>query len=273
MFPYQDQYEIYCKDIKNLADHTLTYTFAIISDFFNFNSDQYPNGRDLKSINNNDLHNYFVHLKDDRNFKTRTINKYITVLKQYFTYLYTARFINHYPLANVRGLASNDKAIYFIKWEKHIPEMLNSLKPETALLLIAVATGFTPKEILNLRWEDISTHIKNTTVKSYVWQHLNFSETNNPYLFEDKRYRDSYNHPLTTWTTILTKIKPDQDKLKMNLVPEKLRLSHIYALVLRTDLTDEELMKLIHCNQKKLAYYRSSAMRLNLKTFKLSENI
>lgn len=50
MFPYQDQYEIYCKDIKNLADHTLTYTFAIISDFFNFNSDQYPNGRDLKSI-------------------------------------------------------------------------------------------------------------------------------------------------------------------------------------------------------------------------------
>lgn len=271
MFPYEDQYEVYCKDIKNLADKTLEYTFAIIGDFFNFNSDQYPGGRDLNSITNNDLHNYFVYLKEQRNFKTRTVNKYITVLKQYFTYLYTARFIDHFPLANARGLAFNEKAVYFVNWEKFIPKMIGNVEPETILLLTSIAVGFTPKEILSLRWTDISSQLDNTTVKSYIRNHLNFDKTDNPYLFEDNRFNDSYIHPLTSWTSILSKIKPDKDKLNMNLAPEKLRLSHIYSLVLRTDMTDEELMNKLHCCQKKIVYYRSSAMRLNIKPFTYSE--
>ena len=68
---------------------------------------------------------------------------------------------------------------------------------------------------------------------------------------------------------LANRVKDDREVLNLNLAPSKLRNSFVYSQVIREDMTDHQLMQLLHCNQKTLSYYRQCAIDADLTVYEL----
>lgn len=54
------------------------------------------------------------------------------------------------------------------------------------MMLVGIAQGFYPDEVLKLRYSDIIGGVTNPDLKRYIKEHLNFSQNSDPYILGKK---------------------------------------------------------------------------------------
>lgn len=273
MFPYQEKYLSWCQTSDLLSERSTQLSRFVINDFFAFYADQHTEDEiGLQQVTNADIRNYIAHLKEDRHLASRTVNKYISHLKKYFTYLYEQKLIKTYPLTTIKGLTFNRSGHYQIGWQRDIRLMIDHVKPDTIKLLLAISCGYKPDELLQLRWQDITSQLKDDQLAMALKENPAFQLANDRYLFTDSRSQNN-DRPLTSMVALANRVKDDRETLNLNLAPSKLRNSFVYSQVIKKNVTDIQLMRLLNCNQKTLSYYRQCAIDSDLTVYQLPDAI
>lgn len=258
LFPYEKNFNQWCSS-QNLAPRTITSINQSIYYFWNYflqNSNSEPK---VSNVSAQDIRAFIDHLEQDQNKTISTINKYVTHLKKYFSFLYDHQLVKNYLFTDLHGYTFDRTPHICIDWIDQIDEIITW--PEISLdckkVLILIANGFGPKQFLNLSKANISS-INNSSYRSIL---LTNTEEN-PLIFQTKTGKQ-----ISALTSLTRKIAPDKDILNFDLTPGKLRLSYIYYKVNDPSLSDLKLMEILHCNRKSLTYYRNQLDKLKFAPF------
>ncbi|QDR73607.1 hypothetical protein FOD75_10950 (plasmid) [Limosilactobacillus reuteri] len=266
MFPAQDTYMEWLK--VKYSPNTQIIDVEVLTDFFSYVADQHiGESRNVSSVTESDIRSYLDNLQSKRKFAPRTINKYLTTLHRYFRFLTANGVLKIDPSYSVKGLKFNRKKRIVINWYPHIRKIIRSgsVSPDTIKLMVVIGVGGTPQNYLEFQWNDIESKVNNKVIKRYIENHVDFSKTANPIIFQDKK-----GNAITTNEAILAKTKGDRSTLNMPLSPTDLRLGYIYSIVNKPNQTDEKLMKRLQCSLSSLIYYKKNALSYELVDF---ENI
>lgn len=145
---------------------------------------------------------------------------------------------------------------------KHIPEFIDSdFRPETIKLLVLISLGYDLNQLLKVKWHSIANNIHDTQIKKYIQKNVVFENFDDPTIFQSQSVPGK---PLTCLNTIEKKVKLDQDKTKLPLLPTKLRQGYILSLVSDDTKTDKQLKDMLKCDSKSLSYYKHCASYYNL---------
>lgn len=256
-FPYEKEFQTYCKRKKKLADSTIALATKSISTFWNYYASNVGRDADINTVKAGDIRNFLASLEENLHMKSSTVNKYLSHIKMYFVFLSEYGYIITYPLLTLRGNRFDRKQKYIINWMDHLSEItkIKGIHPETVKLMAAVAAGFKPKEITVLRTNTLLDQIKDDTVKQYIIDHTDYSNNDNPYIFSRKNgehYASDFN--------INQKIAPDREKIGMQLTSHKLRMSFVYSIISNHKLSDNEILQTLRITIKSLNYYRKNLM-------------
>lgn len=266
-YPYEKEFQNYCKKIKHYADSTLLIVNRSIITFWNFFKNSTNEEPSLSEIQASDIQNFLNSLEEKLHLKESTINKYISHIRLYFSFLYSHHLIEFYPMLEINGRKFNRQKVYVIDWMEKFPEIIKipNIHPETIMMMVGISQGFNPNEVLKLRYFDIINKILNTDVKDYIKTHLNFEKDDNPYILGKKfgGYYPSDFH-------LAQRCFPDRKLIGMDITLQNLRLSFVYSILNRKNMTDDKLEKILRVDSKSLFYYRENMMRYNkLVEFKL----
>lgn len=252
MYPYQREFISYCSTIKKLSKLSLFDTDKCISTFWSYYEVNSITEARLDNITLSDIKDFLAQLDQKLNFTIRTINKYISYIKQYFNYLYTTQKIKTYPIASLRGIEYDRKKLFYINWTSSLNELDKSshLSSVTMKVLTLISMGFTPQSLISLTWNDLLEYNDNAK-KQILEKYLNFEKNDNPYLFSKKN-----GTPYKSLESIKAALKLDQKYVPFCLKLENLRREYILTLVNNSNLTDKELEYKLQCSDKSLNYYK-----------------
>lgn len=268
-YPYEEAFHKYCKDERHYADSTLLIVSRSIITFWNYVANGTDGDIKINDLQASDIQNFLDNLETKLNLKENTINKYLSHIRLYFTFLYSHGLIDHYPMLEINGRKFSRKRVYVIDWMEHLPEIakIKNIHPETVLMMIGIAQGFKPDEVLKLRYSQIIDAIKDPGLKQYVKNNVNFKIDDDPYVV-GKKYGGYYPSDFH----LARMVESDRKLIGMPITLQSLRLSFVYSILNRKTLTDAELEKVLRVNAKTLFYYRDNMMRYNeFVEFKLSE--
>lgn len=257
-FPYQKNFNEWCKS-QNLAPQTITSINQSIFYFWNYflkNSNSEPK---ITNVSSQDIRSFIDYLEQYQHKTISTLNKYVTHLKKYFSFLYNHQLVKKYLFTDLHGYTFDRTPHICIDWIKNLKEIISwsEISLTTKKVLILIAYGFDPKTFLNLTKSDISS-IKNPDYRAI----LTTNTDENPLIFQTKTGKE-----ISALTSLTRKIAPDKKVLNFDLTPRKLRLSYVYAQVNDPSLSDLQLMELLQCSRKSLTYYRNQLDKIKLAPF------
>lgn len=253
-FPYQTALRNWLIGERRLSSNTVTRIANSVTHFWNYYTVNSIKEATLNNINQSTIAEYLDFLEQQKNLKKSTINKYLSYIRSYFTFLYDHNLITHYPLVNIKGRHFSRQHVYKINWMKDLPILIKSTKlhTETKLLLICIALGYETKSILSLKYSTIISQVNNKEIKSYLEDCKNKQNSKNNYIFET-----SDGHPYASQFNIEQHIMADRNYLGMQLTFQSLRRSYIYS-VIQQNYTDTELLKKLHISAASLVNYRKN---------------
>lgn len=253
-FPYQTALRNWLIGERRLSSNTATRIANSVTHFWNYYTVNSTKEATLNNINQSTIAEYLDFLEQQKNFKKSTINKYLSYIRSYFTFLYDHNLITHYPLINIKGRHFSRQHVYKINWMKDLPILIKStqLQTETKLLLICISLGYETKSILSLKYSTIISQVNNKEIKSYLEDCKNKQNSKNNYIFET-----SDGHPYASQFNIEQHIMADRNYLGMQLTFQSLRRSYIYS-VIQQNYTDAELLKKLHISAASLVNYRKN---------------
>ena len=162
MDTYIDDYLNYLLLEKRLANNTReSYEFDLKC-FYNYFSN-----REVTSLNERDLVNYLKYLKEDKKLSSKSIERHLTTIRNFFKYLVKSNIIKYDISKNIDNL----------KLEKHLPTILsidevdnlldislnNPFNYRTkAMLELIYGSGLRISELVNLSLNDIDLY--NSTI-------------------------------------------------------------------------------------------------------------
>ena len=269
-YPYENEFLEYCKKQKHYADSTLLIVNRSLIIFWNYINSGAGENLALNNIQASDIQNFLNNLEIKLKLKESTINKYLSHVRLYFTFLYSHHLIAHYPMLEISGRKFNRQHVYKIDWMDKIEEIaqLKDIHPETIMMMIGIAQGYLPDEVLKLRYQTVEKKIKSSFLRKYLKNYLNFDNDANPYILGKKfgGYYPSDFH-------IAQKCIPDRKLIGMEITLQSLRLSYVYSILNRKNLTDQQLQDILHVKEKTLFCYRQNMMHYNqLIKFELPNN-
>ena len=149
-FPYEKEFRTYCKQKKKLADSTISLAAKSITTFWNYYAANVGPDANVNDVRAGDIRNFLDSLETKLNFKSNTVNKYLSHIKMYFVFLSEYGYIITYPLLTMRGNKFDRKQKYIINWMPYLPDLIKveDIHPETIKMMAAIAAGFKPKEII-----------------------------------------------------------------------------------------------------------------------------
>lgn len=259
MFPFYKQYLNWLKNIKHFSEFTIYLDQHIIEDFFDYFRDT-TSLENVTAVTKNSIEDYLVYLGSTRKLQKNTINKYLISLKRYFSYAYTSGLNDKYPLANIRGFSLEREKEFVINWEDHIAEMIWTVSPETIFLLTAIALGYKNDELLSLN-QNVVSKVSNDEVRRFLTQYLNYHAKTDAFFITRHGTRPK------SLQTIFSHVKEDEKVLRMPLTVSYLRQSYIYSKVIDRKLNDKELMAILRCSSRSIAYYKTQANKYRFKIF------
>lgn len=156
-FPYEKSFiqhlQAADKQPVTIEQYRLTLT-----DFFNYEqhfNDTFARDQLLSDLTENDIQAYLAMLKDNRQFKQSTLNKTLSNLNGYFSYLFEHRIITTLPTFSLKGrpLPAHNNGD---NWPEQLPELLanDDLHVYTRAFLLFTAKGFTSQEMLKPDFEE-----------------------------------------------------------------------------------------------------------------------
>lgn len=266
-YPYQKEFDLYCKVQKHYADSTMLVVRKSVAIFWKYYVANSNVEATINHVKSSDIQDFLNGLETKLGLKKNTINKYISHLKVYFTFLYTHHLIDSYPVVEINGRKFNRMHHYLINWMDKLPQIaqLDGIHPVTVKMMVGIALGYLPNEVLRLRYSDVIEQIKDSSLRQYIMKNVNFGISKDPYLLGKKfgGYYSSDYH-------LAQSVKADRKIIGMDITLQDLRLSYVYSILSEKDLTDEELERKLRVNDKTLFYYRQNMRSYNILTeFKL----
>lgn len=176
-------------------------------------------------------------------------------------------YISSYPLYTLKGHPFQRQETIIIDWMSSIPTFLQKdVHPYTIYLLTLISLGYDLKQLLEIKWDDISDKLNDNELKQFIYHNLRFNQDSNPYIFQGKR-KDK----ISSLDRVTSITKKDQDKFPFSLTPRKLRQSYILSLVSNLKYSDEQLMSQLHISSKSLGYYKFCSNYYELIPYNRSE--
>ena len=263
-FPYQVPFIDHCRNVQNLSEYSIGMIISDVGNFWKYYSVKFPNNPNIKNVASSDVRDYLIQLDQKEHLSKKTINKYLSYLKKYFIFLAENNLIESYPLFTLKGISFKRRETIIVNWMPYISNFLNkSIHPETMKLLLVISLGYDLDQLLNVRWLDVSNKIKNSKLKNFLSDNLNFEKTPNPYIFQGKRVAK-----YTSIDRITSKTKLDQKIFDFPINPRKLRQSYILSIISNKELSDEQLLSKLHISSKSLGYYKFCASYFKLIQYK-----
>lgn len=261
-YPYQNSFNIYLQNIKHSSSQTLHNINYCTSVFWNYYIKNLQQGTEIEQVTENNIRDFLDYLYQFRKLKVTTINKYLTCLKSYFTYLYQQHFNSTIPTLAIKGYSFNRQKTVVIGWIDHLKELIQipELKDNTRKALILIALGFKKEEFLRIKWNQVDSKLDDSFLKEWLKKHLDFTNTSDPTIFSAY----AKNKKLHTIRSIQVCLADDQKYLPMESTITALRLGYIYTLVSNVENNDEYLMQRLNFTQKSLAYYKNNVLSYEL---------
>lgn len=268
-YPYQKEFNRYCKLEKHYTDATMLIVEKSLANFWKYYVANSSVEATINHVKGSDIQDFLNSLETNLGMKKNTINKYISHIKAYFTFLYSHHLIDNYPIIEISGRQFNRMHVYVINWMDKIPQIakIDGIHPVTIKMMVGISLGYLPQEVLRLCYDDVITKVNNYDLRQYLKQNTNFTDESNPY-FLSKKFGGYY----VSDFHLAQAAKPDRDLIGMDITLQNLRLSYVYSILNQKNQTDEELERKLKVNAKSLFYYRENMMRYNkLVEFKLPE--
>lgn len=264
LFPHQKSFIEHCRNVQHLSEYSIGMINSDIGNFWKYYSVKFPNDTNIKSVTSSDIRDYLIQLDQKKHLSKKTINKYLSYLKKYFVFLTENKFINSYPLFNLKGISFQRRETIIINWMPYISQFLDSdIHSETMKLLIVISLGYDLDQLLRVRWLDVSDKLNDSELKKFLCNNLTFDKTPNPYIFQGKRVAR-----YTSIDRITSKTKEDQKIIDFPINPRKLRQSYILSIISKQDLSDEQLLSKLHISRKSLGYYKFCSNYYHLAPYK-----
>lgn len=260
-FPYIKNFNDWCST-RHLRPQTIHSINQSVNYFWNYYLANSSHAPTLDELTGQDIRSFLVNLETNENRSVQTLNKYITHLKKYFSFLYDHKLMPNYVLTDIKGHTFDRTPRFCLDWIDHLNEIIASdkINQDTKKLLILIAYGFKPEELLNLQVTDVEKKINNSTYLTILSTPV-LSDVP-PLIFHTKKGR-----PLSALPSLSRRILADREVLNLDLTPGKLRLCYIYRLVNDSSLSDDDLIRLIDCNRKTITYYRDQASKASFTKF------
>lgn len=198
----------YIKLEKNYSRHTITAYQNDLKRFAKFIQDEFEQ-TDLKSVNYSMIRSWIVHLVD-KGLTNQSVNRKISSLQAYYSYLLKTRQIKASPLAKHKSLKTSKKMqVPFSQkemekaWEKPVEDGFEGIRDKLIVELL-YSTGLRRAELVSLKTSDLTPNSKTLkirgkgekerripilsavleTLKDYLRERQNLNEIRDPdYLF------------------------------------------------------------------------------------------
>ncbi|CCK86037.1 Integrase-recombinase [Lactobacillus equicursoris DSM 19284 = JCM 14600 = CIP 110162] len=261
MYPHQTGFENWCRGPQRLSSKSIENANYCLDHFFTYAQVNFPSS-EVNEITANNVRDYLQQLSSKEKLQVTTVNKYVSYIKKYFYYLALAGITPTYHLLDLKGYSFECRKTYVIDWQDHLPALIPYVQhPLTLWLLQLFALGYQAKELLSLRSSDVKDDLADMT--DYLTGTLSFADNPDPYIFASRSGK-----PYASSNNIMQLVKPDKDLLSpMPLTLTNLRLSYVYSMISQQKYSDKELLDLLHCPPKRLAYYQYNAVQCNLIPF------
>lgn len=279
-FPYEqsfvDQLTADAKQPQTIVQYQLT-----LRDFFNyqqhFNGTYQASGL-LIDITENDIQAYLSMLKEQRQFKTSTLNKSLSNLNGYFSFLFAHRRITTLPTFAIKGqpLTGNQTAD---DWPVQLSKLLSNddLHVYTRAFLCFTCHSFTASEILSpnfyqqlksLTFSD-DEQVFLTKFKTFLAPLQAEFQTQDLFLKQRKRGTE----PRLSLAALHKYLSGDSQRAGMPLKPVWLRQSFIlWYLRGHRDTELPVIMATLRLDLASLGYYQNLARQQELRQLRAAKN-
>lgn len=275
-FPYEKSF-VTSLEAAGKKAVTITQYQLTLSDFFNY--EQHFNAtfaadQLLADITENDVQLYLEMLRTQRQFKPSTLNKSLSNLNGYFSYLFEHRIITTLPTFSLKGQPlKNDQQL--ASWPEQLPTLLTNddLHVYTRLFLLLTCKSYTATEMLTPGFVDEFNQLTFkpaekqflTTYHAYVAPLQQQSSSHDLFLKSRQRGQD----PHLTLAALHKYLAGDAQRLGMPLKPIALRQSFIlWALDQRRAEEPTVIMTDLRLDFNSLGYYQNLLRRQDLRTLK-----
>ena len=153
-----NSFKIYLKFVKNYSENTIASYFRDIKQFFEF----------VKKSNKNKVdkvffYEYLIYLQKDLNLTFRSINRKISSIKKFISFLEKEKYIKYNPIVDISHYKIPKKTPEFLNFEE-IEQFLNfddkkasvekNLR-DKAIVELLYSTGLRVSELVSLNIEDL----------------------------------------------------------------------------------------------------------------------
>ncbi|GHV97131.1 integrase [Lactobacillus nasalidis] len=261
MYPHQEGFENWCRGPQRLSPKSVENADYCLSHFFAYAAVNFPSS-EVNDITASNVRDYLQQLASKEKLQVTTVNKYVSYIKKYFYYLALAGITPTYRLLDLKGYSFERRKTYVIGWPDHLPDLVPCVKqPLTLWLMQLFALGYQAKELLSVRYSDVKDDLGE--MSDYLTGSLSFENSPDPYVFASRS-----GEPYASSNNIMQLVKADKDLLSpMPLTLTNLRLSYVYSLISQQKYSDKELLEILRCPPKRLAYYQYNAAQCNLIRF------
>ncbi|MFB9770448.1 phage integrase N-terminal SAM-like domain-containing protein [Lactiplantibacillus modestisalitolerans] len=275
-FPYEKSFVAQLRADGKQAPTILQYQLTL-ADFFNYEqhfNETFAASQLLADLTENDVRTYLEMLQTQRQFKPSTLNKSLSNLNGYFSYLFEHRIITTLPTFKIKGQPrANDLDVQ--NWPQTLPTILTNhdLHVYTRLFLLLTCKAYTATEMLAPGfYQELVTIPFSATEQAFLQELQHFIEprqasTGSPDIFLKSRQRGT--DPHLTLAALHKYLTGDSQRLGMPLKPIALRQSFMlwYLDQHRTDSIDLT-MKRLRLDLSSLDYYQNLLRRQDLRAAK-----
>ena len=273
-FPYEksfiDQLTADGKHPQTITQYQLT-----LSDFFNYEqhfNDKFAQEQLLIDITENDIQQYLTMLKSQRQFKTSTLNKALSNLNGYFSFLFEHRLITTLPTFSIKGQPiKNDETND--AWPEQLANLLanDDLHVYTRLFLLLTCKSYEATEMLAPDFYHKLHHIEFARFEQVFLEKLQTflrplqARTGSHDLFLKTRQRGQ--DPHLTLAALHKYLSGDGQRLGMPLKPVALRQSFVLWYLDQHRTTEPEaIMTTLRLDFASLAYYQNLLRKQDIRS-------
>lgn len=253
-YPYHKSYLNYLQNVIHASPEATANAENSINYFWRFYLGVRQNQAQIEEVKASDIRAFLDYLELDHKYTFRTINKYLTYLRKYFTYLFEYQNIKTLPTISVRDRHIDRSKTVVTNLLPFLDDFLAnqelSLTSKKALLLTLY--GFSVKRLIILHFSDVKGQINQKSHLAWLNTNLTFDNPN-PLIFSK-----TGGQALSSDRMIRLSLAADQEKVALPLSLQDLANSYIYTLVANPKISDQTLTDKLHCSRKTLNYYKSN---------------
>lgn len=231
-FPQEAQYFMACKKMEGYAEGTLENYKDLLINFFSFVK------KDVRDITVNDIRMFLYEYQKRRNVSNRTLDKYQTNLKAFFTWCFNEKYIERNVSASLKPIRYEEKprvALSQIELEC-VRNSCDNIR-DRAILEFIYSTGCRVSELCGIKksdvdWHDNSVHLfgkgnkhrtsfLNAKAEYYLKQYLESRTDDSDYLFVS--LRKPFKHLNKCGVEKIFRDLSDNSNLEKKLTPHILR--------------------------------------------------